>query len=640
MVPIGRGNRSGDGPAEGPLAELTAQMRPHGPAAEAAARLLRSASEHALPAGLREVAAALGRKTPAAEAPAEPRELLDALRDHPCLVVSPAGIATSADTVAAAVGDGKHALVCGTDPAKLDMVRKALPAPLQALCVDGPLPLSEDEQRELRALLLTQTPGRRARIGQQFPDDSAIPNANRIAALSLAVSGPAEEVRDSIELVPQLLNELSPTRFTEITAIARSCREALRALDSVGIAGWSRPLIQRVLFGPAGTEFAELLASAENVASAAEALSGAGYRMGLVGPPPPDAVERLSTYIDYLESHGRARRYFAPIEQRAVAPLLRQLGLDRAAGQDVETLRQALVFLRLTQNMRQVAAHCERLQVPTPKLVPAAVERRQRELERVDRAIRAVAALRHEILFIHPSSPIAVPDLDTAEQAYDAIIRAAEALPPARAELAELAEQLDESVPPDDRAPEVADLVAAVRNGRLADFRAAVDRLSSARHEQADQLRHDELLARLRKGAPRLAEAWEEPDTHRYTQGTARFLSLDELFASLPTENLADVLILLEGHTLQPDSLLASAAARRLVVMAGPVVASQRRPSTPATPRQDTTAAALLTQAGVPVVTPPTSRPVTVPLQRLESPEGTRSDRGQGGSLFSTGDDD
>jgi hypothetical protein len=537
------------------------------------------------------------------------------------------------------VGDGKHTVVSGTDPAKLAMVREALPQPLQALCVDGALPLSESEQRELRALLLIQTPGRRARADQHFPDDSAIPDTRRIAQLCLAVNGPADDARDSIELVPRLLNELPPPRFTALAATARSCREALRALDAAGITAWSRPLIQRVLFGPDRAEFTELLAGAKKVSSAADTLDGPGYRMGLVGPPPPDAVERLSTYIEYLESNGHARRYFRPTEQRAVAPLLHQLGLDRTASQDLETLRQARAFLDLAHTMRQVAARCERLQVPVPKLVPAAVGRRHRELERVEHAIRVVEALRHEVLFIHPTSPIAVPDVDTAEYAANAVITAAEELPPARAELAELAEQLDGSMPNEGRAPEVADLVAAVRGGDLTDVRAALDQLSAARHEQADQLRHDELLARLREGAPRLAAAWEEPDTHRYTQGTARFLPLDELFSTLPAENAADVLILLDGHTLQPDGLLASAAATRLVVMSGPIVGSQRRPSTQGSPHREPAAAAMLSQAGVPVVTAPTTRPVTVPFQRLESPDGPRSDVGGGGSRL-TGETD
>jgi hypothetical protein len=395
--------------------------------------------------------------------------------------------------------------------------------------------------------------------------------------------------------------------------------------------------MQRVLFGPDRAEFAALLADAQKVASAAETLHGPGYRMGMVGPPPPDAVERLSTYIRYLEANGRARRYFAPTEQRAVTPLLHQLGLDRNAGQDLETLRQALAFLELTNTMRQVAGRCERLGVPVPKLVPAAVERRHRELERVERAIRVAAALRHEVLFIHPTSPISVPDLDTAEQAANVIIAAAAALPPARGELSEIAQQLDDSTPTLGRAPEMADLIAAVRGGELADFRTALGELTAARHEHADQQRQDELFARLRAGAPRLAAAWEEPDTHRYTQGTARFLPLDELLAVLPADDTADVLVLLDGHTLQPETLLASAAATQLVVMSGPLIGAQRR-STSGAPQQRPTAAALLSQAGVPVVTAPTSRPVTVPFQRLKSPEGNRSDSEACGSLFATAD--
>jgi predicted kinase len=71
--------------------------------------------------------------------------------------------------------------------------------------------------------------------------------------------------------------------------------------------------------------------------------------------------------------------------------------------------------------------------------------------------------------------------------------------------------------------------------------------------------------------------------------------------------------------------------------MSGPLIGAQRR-STSGAPQQRPTAAALLSQAGVPVVTAPTSRPVTVPFQRLKSPEGNRSDSEACGSLFATAD--
>jgi hypothetical protein len=218
--------------------------------------------------------------------------------------------------------------------------------------------------------------------------------------------------------------------------------------------------------------------------------------------------------------------------------------------------------------------------VPEPKLTPAAIARRRRELERVEEAVRAVEAFRREVLFIHANSPIAVPDAATADMVAREIVKAVDSLRRATAELNELADTLAGSAPESGTAAEVADLTDALRRGHLPDYLHAVERLSAARLQHADQLRQLELLARLREGAPELADAWEEPGAHRYTQGIARFFPLTELLSDLPGPDSADVVLLLDAQTVAPESLLSMAAAAALVAVSSTAVSSTAVSST------------------------------------------------------------
>src|SRR6201999_4115734 len=103
---------------------------------------------------------------------------------------------------------------------------------------------------------------------------------------------------------------------------------------------------------------------------------------------------------------------------------------------------EALASLELAGLMHRVASLCTELGVPEPTMTPSGVRRRHDELERLDEAAHTVVALRREILFIHPTSPIAVPDLAMAEAVASAVVTASDALPRVRAELDDVANTL------------------------------------------------------------------------------------------------------------------------------------------------------------------------------------------------------
>jgi hypothetical protein len=569
------------------VALLTAHSAPAGPAARAAEQVLqRDAAGDGL-VGLRRLCAGLAEGTDPGAQHAEVcgsdpwhQRFVGTLRRCPIMVAHVADDTGLAQLLAALLDDGHRVLVTGPDSERWPLLRDALPPPLHGLCGQGPIPLSDLEQRELGTLLLTETPDRLARLEQKLPAADSLPDPERVAALCRAIRGDTAPARDALELLPELLGELSPAHFATMVATAVGCSKALRSLDAGGISSWARPLLERVLFGAERAELTTLLRSAGEVVDAAEALSGSAYRMAVVGPPDPDAAERLRAYIEFLDAGGLPRRVLPPSEQRAVIPILHQLGLDRAALGDVAILRGALGFLELVISMRHFATICRRLRVPEPKLTPAAIARRRRELERVEEAVRAVEAFRREVLFIHANSPIAVPDAATADMVAREIVKAVDSLRRATAELNELADTLAGSAPESGTAAEVADLTDALRRGHLPDYLHAVERLSAARLQHADQLRQLELLARLREGAPELADAWEEPGAHRYTQGIARFFPLTELLSDLPGPDSADVVLLLDSQTVAPESLLSMAAAAALVAVSSTAVSSTAVSST------------------------------------------------------------
>jgi hypothetical protein len=373
-----------------------------------------------------------------------------------------------------------------------------------------PSPLSEAEQEELRRLRLTETERRRQRTDQWFPPTAQLPNPDHVADLVAGLEAAAAQATGTphrpLDLIPHLLEQLPPQRAERLVSAAGACRDALRAMAGAGISSWASPLLARLIFGMARADFDALLPAAAEVGRAADALHGAAYRMVLVGPPPPDAVERLAAYIGYLENGGNPRRFPAAPQQRAAGTVLRQLGLNGAARADIGALRQAMTFLQLTASTRDVVELCGRLRVPEPKTTPAAVARRLRELQRVDHAARAVEALRREVLFIHPSSPIPVPNMDAVTAVTAAVLLAAETVPRNRAALAAMADAL--TAPPGTHAaPEVAELATAVRTGNLAAVENALDRLTDAGRELADQLRLVELEDRLDAPAEQPADA-------------------------------------------------------------------------------------------------------------------------------------
>lgn len=590
--------------------------------ARAAAEIRRRVQAGETPVGLYRLSEVIAPRAAAAPSPrtpiGEPDAVVEVARRYPCAVLDAADAAGIAHGLAGLLTDGRRVVVTGADADQLAAVRAALPESTRRLCLDGALPLSDAELRELRWLMVTVTPQRQQRLGQVLPEPQLVPSPERVAQLCRTAGGKGYPAREPADLIPELLGSLTPTRLQGLIATAQRFQRALASVDSTvagtttGAAGyrdasWARPLLERVLFGSARPGFERLVKRSADIIAAAGTLNSSADRMAVVGELPSDAVEQLNRYAQYLEAGGKAKVYFRSQQQRDVEPTLSHLQLDGMPMKDARLLRQAVAFIELIEAMGKLKQACQSLDVPAPSDVPA-VSELNRRLCRIEESVLAVEALRHEVLFIHQSSPVSIPDLATAETVAANIVASggADQMADARTQLDVLAEALDRSLaeigPAQRPAPEFERLMEPLRGHNLPDYLDALAELSAARRQWTDQHRLAELMGRLREAAPDLASAWDEAE-HAVTQGTARFVALDQLLAGLPQADTADLVLLLGADKLAPANLLVTAAAPRLLAVG---TGFATKPVLAAGGSTDTVLS-VLRRAGVPVIVAATS---------------------------------
>lgn len=660
MWRLGATEQSGgvDALADGLIQGLTARATAVGiPALKTGVdEIRRRCDGPAVPIGMYRLAEVLN-PGPVPPAPRQPigdlAAAVDCVRRHSSTVLDAADPAAVAGVLGALITNGLRLLVTGQNREELTAIRAALPADVAGLCLEGPQPLSATELRELRALLVTSTPERARRARQVLPEPGQVPDPDLVARLCKAAGRPGYPPRNAAELIPELLGEFNANRLNALIETARQCDVAVSALNRDGTAPWSWELLESLLFGQSRRIFERLLVRCGDTMKAADGLRDAGDQLALIGTIDAEGLEHLRRYADFLDAGGKPRSYFRSPEQRAVEPVLRQLRLDGAPVKDSTILRHALAFIELISQVDQVAEDCELLDLPVPTDIPGVI-RLRRELEVVAEAVLAVEILRHEVLFIHPSSPVSMPDMEATEAVARAIINAGSAaeMEAARERLAEMADAFASTLPArlyaetvevdmfapsgmfdtgsagqhdaddedkheDQPAPEYLAAVQALKDTRLPDYLEALRALSAARRERIEQLRLDELLNRLRTVAPGLADAWQRTGGHTFAPGTVRFQTVHELLAELPDADTSDVVVLVGADRLDPGYLAVAAAAPRLLVAsAGAPVppASEASVSPDLSVRMGAdgeSVSSMLRRAGIPVIAAAGAREAT-----------------------------
>ena len=188
MLDVGTANTAGEDDAD--LAVFVDRLAAAGSdraTSAAQAQLLRTLADGPTPPGLRRLAEALAASVselpPPPRRPSENASVVAAVRDNALVVLDGFDTAAVAGTVAALLADGRRVVVTAATPAELAAVRGALPAGAVDRALTDLPGLAPAELRELRRLLATSTPERRARAGQELPPESTFPPVAEIVDL-------------------------------------------------------------------------------------------------------------------------------------------------------------------------------------------------------------------------------------------------------------------------------------------------------------------------------------------------------------------------------------------------------------------------------------------------------------------------
>ncbi|OLT17626.1 hypothetical protein BJF78_12545 [Pseudonocardia sp. CNS-139] len=361
----------------------------------------------------------MGELPPAPRRPAEEASVVAAVRDNTLVVLDDFDAAATAGAVAALVADGRRVVVTAATPAELAAVHAVLPAGAAERTLTTLPPLPPADLRELRRLLATSTPQRRARVGQALPPGSALPPAGEVAHLcALAAQQPTAS--EGAWMIPALLAELDPKPLAAVTAVAHDVDRALAALQPRGRQEWAWRLLSELIYSRQRAAFDTMI---DDTALAVAAVERAhlGPPVDLVDAPPPGAVEALQRYRDFLASGGRSRSMFRSAAQRDVQPVLDRARVAGRVPESEQDVQLVIEYMELVERRDRIEAGCLELGLPAP--------RDERELAqladllgRVAAAAGAVSTLRHDVLFLSAESPLAVPDVETAAEIATAIL--------------------------------------------------------------------------------------------------------------------------------------------------------------------------------------------------------------------------
>ncbi|GAY11102.1 superfamily I DNA and RNA helicases and helicase subunits-like [Pseudonocardia sp. N23] len=546
-----------------------------GPADAARRRIHTSITAGTVPPGLRRLAEALA--SAAGDGPPRPRHpaedvdtVADALRGNTLVVLDEFDVDAVVTALGALVRDGRRVAVTAADRAELTRLRDALTPAIVRSCVDALPAMSPAEQRELRRLLATATPERRARRGTQLPPAGSFPTVAEVADLCARAAG---TIGGADGLLADVLSGMDPDRRAAVTDDARRVEAGLAALGPRVPGLWTWTLLSNLVHNTHAGVFDHLVDQVGQ-ALAADERSRAFPPVTVQGSLGSAGVDALRRYVEFLGSGGRNRAYFRSQAQRDVQQVLRQIVVGGHPAESADDIHAALAHIELAERLLAIDASCRQAGVPAPRSAADLTELAA-ALSGIADAARAVGALRHDVLFIHHNSPVAVPDLDSAQHVaamileYDAHGSADEAAH----RLDAAAHQVGLLTPATRTAPEHTRAVEALRAHDPDAYAAALDEIAAARCLSDQENRCAELLDRLRRNTPRVAEAWEAASAeHSSAYGLAWFVEADRLMSSLPGEDTVDVVLLLGAADLGVDRLLLTAVAPRLAAVVGPGV--------------------------------------------------------------------
>jgi hypothetical protein len=573
VLEAGPANQSGDDDDLAVFVDRIAAAGTDQATTDAQTQIRRAIAAGSPPPGLRRLAEALAAAVAELPPPRSPSEdtasIVAAVRDNTLVVLEEFDVAATARAVSVLLADGRRVVVTGATSAELAAVRNALPPEAADRALTDLPALPPAELRELRRLLATSTPERRARAAQVLPPASALPDPGEVAQLCALAAG-SEAAGDGEWMLPTLLADLDEERRAAVTSVAQWVDSALRAMPSRDEHEWAWRLVAELIYGRQRAEFDQMLEDTAQVSAVLDRTRSA-QQVSFTAAPPPGSVEALLRYREFLAAGGRSRSYFRSSVQRDVYPVLELARIGSRQPETEDDIDRVIEYLELVERQVRVDAACVELGVPVP-----ADENELAEiadgLARVAEAARSVGALRHDVLFIAADSPLSVPDVETAQAIAVGVLEFAvhgSGVDAAR-RLDALADALAALSPVIAIAPEHEQAIAALRERDAAAYTAAVDALGAAGREARDEKLRVTLLNRLEESAPGLAAAWTAlAESTPAALGFASFVPVEPLLSALPPIDSADVVLVLGAAGLGVERLLLSAVAPRIVGVVG-----------------------------------------------------------------------
>ncbi len=633
MLEVGPANENGESGEAADLAVFVDRLAAASAdrlTATARVQIRRAILNGTAPPGIRRLAEALAASVDRAErarpgatpSPLRPAgssaTVAAAVRANTLVVLEDFDVHSLADAVDRLLADGKRVVITGADQQDWDQLRLALPAGTAGRVLDELPALGAGELRELRSLLATSTPIRRARSAQQLPAITDLPSPAEVAQLCEQAQR-STEPSPGAAMVPRLLAEVDPARRAAVTSVAQLVDRSLRALPTTAETRWAWRLLSDLVLAQHRTVFEGML---EDTAQAVAAVDHSRNAAPVTFPAQPDAgvLSLLRQYRDFLAGGGRCRTYFRSSLQREVQPVLGAIRVDGRAPETEADVQRAVEYLELGEWLRRVCAGCVEMGIPAPR-DDVGLRRLSDVLLRVAAAVRSVSALRHDVLFLAADSPLSVPDVESAANVAAAVLdfeRNNTGVDAGR-RLYEMADRLAGRCPITAMSPEHERVCTALRARDVAGYADAVESLVAARREQRDEERRTTLLLRLGAVAPRLAAAWSALADHSPAAlGMAIFLPMEQLLAQIPPPDSADVLLVLGADALGVEHLLLTAAAPRMLAAIG---SGERAGSAPSLLSVLRRADALLIRSKNP--SPPPA--AVVPISAAAQPRATRA---------------
>ena len=241
-------------------------------------------------------------------------------------------------------------------------------------------------------------------------------------------------------------------------------------------------------------------------------------------------------------------------------------------------LRIVLTHFELGERLFAVDTDCAALDLPTPQN-PSELTALSSALVDIGAAARAVGALRHDVLFLGPTSPVAAPDVAAAEQLALAVLDYAENGSAARGGPAagrhggrdSRRSRRRRRPPPSTRAPSppcVSATPPATPRRPTTSRGAPGAQRRAADCRPARGARVADARPGLDGGSAVPGRAGRQPEPVRF--GLAWFTPTEQLLQALPAPDRADVVVVLDAGRLGIDRALLAAAAPRVVAAVPP----------------------------------------------------------------------